>query len=74
MVDNLAEKVDICPLNWGHYAFFAYNWGVRYSRVSNSGVSIKRGSTVYQISLHGFHSCLPVYKQIIIVMGLNMVQ
>ena len=25
-VDNLAEKVDKCPLNWGHYILFVYNW------------------------------------------------
>ena len=23
MVDNLPEKVDGCPLNWGHYVLFA---------------------------------------------------
>ena len=26
MVDNLAEKVNKCPLNWGHWVLFAYNW------------------------------------------------
>ena len=26
MVDNLAEKVDECPLNRGRYVLFAYNW------------------------------------------------
>ena len=26
MVDNLAEKVNGCPLNWDHYALSAYNW------------------------------------------------
>ena len=25
IVDNLAEKVDVCPLNWGHQVLFAYN-------------------------------------------------
>ena len=81
MVDNLAEKVDECPLNRGRCVLLAYNWdhenwplyrvvgcplfrgclsvevngravgtfrivryivGVRYS-----GVSVKRGSTVF---------------------------
>ena len=26
MVDHLAEKVDECPLNWGHSVLLAYNW------------------------------------------------
>ena len=26
MVDNLAEKVDKCPLNRGRKVLFAYNW------------------------------------------------
>ena len=26
MVDNLAEKVDKCPLNRGRYVLLAYNW------------------------------------------------
>ena len=26
MVDNLAEKVDECPLNWGRCVLLAYNW------------------------------------------------
>ena len=26
MVDNLAEKIDMYPLNWGHYVLFVYNW------------------------------------------------
>ena len=26
MVDNLAEKVDECPLNWGCRVLLAYNW------------------------------------------------
>ena len=26
MVDNHAEKVDECPLNWGRQVLFAYNW------------------------------------------------
>ena len=26
MVDNLAEKVDKCPLNRGRQVLFAYNW------------------------------------------------
>ena len=26
MVDNLAEKVDACPLNWDCKVLFAYNW------------------------------------------------
>ena len=26
MVDNLAEKVDECPLSWGCYVLFVYNW------------------------------------------------
>ena len=26
MVVNLAEKVEVCPLNWGCYVLFAYNW------------------------------------------------
>ena len=26
MVDNPAEKVDECPLNWGRKVLFAYNW------------------------------------------------
>ena len=25
MVDNLAEKVDECPLNWGRYVLLMYN-------------------------------------------------
>ena len=25
-MDNLAEKVDECPLNRGHCVLFAYNW------------------------------------------------
>ena len=39
MVDNLAEKVDECPLNWGRYILLVYKWdpekrGVRYSGVA----------------------------------------
>ena len=26
MVDNLAENIDECPLNWGRQVLFAYNW------------------------------------------------
>ena len=26
MLDNLAEKVDNCLLNWGRYVMFAYSW------------------------------------------------
>ena len=26
MAGNLFEKVDECPLNWGHWVLFAYNW------------------------------------------------
>ena len=26
MVDNLAEKVDECPLNWGREVLLVYNW------------------------------------------------
>ena len=26
MVDNLAEKIDECPPNWGCYVSFVYNW------------------------------------------------
>ena len=26
MVDNLAEKVEECPLNWGCWVLLAYNW------------------------------------------------
>ena len=26
MVDNLAEKVDECPLNRGHLVLLVYNW------------------------------------------------
>ena len=26
MVDNLAKKVDECPLNWDSQILFAYNW------------------------------------------------
>ena len=26
MADNLAEKVDKCPLNWGLQVLFSYNW------------------------------------------------
>ena len=26
MVDNLAEKVDECLLNWGHCVLLTYNW------------------------------------------------
>ena len=44
-MDNLAKKVDVCPLNWGHYVLFMYSWerekcslygvaGVRYLGVS----------------------------------------
>ena len=25
-MDNLAKKVDVCPLNWGHYVLFMYSW------------------------------------------------
>ena len=25
-MDNLAEKVDECPLNRGHWVLFAYSW------------------------------------------------
>ena len=47
MVDNLAENVDECPLNWCPYVLFVYKWerkksvqytelrGVHYSGVSN---------------------------------------
>ena len=81
MVDNLAEKVNDCPLNRGRWVLLAYNWDhescplyrvagcllfggclsievngrtvgtcriVRYIvGVRFSGVSVKRGSTVY---------------------------
>ena len=26
MVDNLAKKVDECPLNWDRQVLYAYNW------------------------------------------------
>ena len=26
MVENLAERVDMCPLNQGRYMLFMYNW------------------------------------------------
>ena len=32
MVDNLAEKVDECPLNRGRHVLFVYNWEPENSR------------------------------------------
>ena len=83
MVDNLAENVDKCPLNRGHWVLLAYNrdrkncplygvagcplfrgclsiavngraiWTFRIVRyivgVCYSGVSVKRGSTVFTV-------------------------
>ena len=49
MVDNLAEKVDECQLNWSRYVLFAYNWDQvrKVSIIQSSGVSAIHGVLMY---------------------------
>ena len=54
MVDNFAEKVDECPLNWGHKVFFMYNWdGENCPLYRVAGYPLFRGCLLKYIVLRG---------------------
>ena len=48
-MDNLAEKVDKCQLNWGRYVLVVYNWDQvrKVSIIQSSGVSAIQGVLTY---------------------------
>ena len=47
MVDNLAEKVDECPLNQGRKVLFVYNWDAKAVVLRSSEVSAIEGLLKY---------------------------
>ena len=48
MVNNLAEKVDECPLNWGHLVYACVQLGLRkLSVIRSSGMSVIQGLLKY---------------------------
>jgi len=58
MVDNLAEKVNKCPLNQGGYVLFAYNWGhEKVSVIRSSGVSAIQGFLMSVENSQDFQGC-----------------
>ena len=46
-VDNLAEEVDECPLNWGRKVLLTYNWDRENSVIWSSGVFVIQGLLKY---------------------------
>ena len=51
MVDNLAEKVNECPLNRGHEVLFAYNWNCENCRLYGVvGCPLFRGCVTIEVN------------------------
>ena len=51
MVDNLAEKVSECPLNWGRSVLFAYNWnGEKCLLYAVAGCPLFRGCLSIEVN------------------------